>query len=74
MSDARVPQSRLVVDLQVGERLVFSDQSIEVQVVHKTGRAARLCITIPRHVRVERVQPANATPEGVAVLGPSVAV
>lgn len=74
MSDALAPQSRLVIDVQVGERLVFSDPLIEVQVVHKTGRAARLCITVPRHVRIERIQSAAAAPEGVAWVAPSVAV
>lgn len=47
-------RGRVYMDLQPGERLAFGDSGIQVEVVAKSGRASRLCITLPREVRIVR--------------------
>lgn len=49
------PTSRVLVDLHPGDTIDFvGAQIISVQVVAKSGRAARLCIVAPRDVKIER--------------------
>jgi sRNA-binding carbon storage regulator CsrA len=47
-------RGRVYMDLQPGDSLSFGQTGVTVEVVAKSGRAARLCITLPREVRIER--------------------
>lgn len=47
--------SRKWVDLHPGDRLVAG--SVEVQMVHKTGRVARVCVLAPADLSVDLVKP-----------------
>lgn len=49
-----VPTSRVLVELHPGDSLDFVGHSINVQVIAKSGRAARLCITAPRNMKIAR--------------------
>ena len=40
------------MDLQPGDRLVLGDTGIEVELVHKSGRAARLRVAAPQTVSI----------------------
>jgi len=45
--------SRLVIDVEPGDSLAIGGE-IRIDVQHKSGRAARLVIELPRDVRVDR--------------------
>lgn len=51
MSDRK---SSLVMDLQPGEALVLAGAM--VQVIHKSGRVARLRVTAPVDLKIEKVR------------------
>lgn len=40
------------MDLHPGDRLLIGDTGVEVQVVHKSGKAVRLRVVAPRAVRI----------------------
>jgi sRNA-binding carbon storage regulator CsrA len=42
------------MDLHPGERLVLGDTGVEVQVVHKSGKASRLRVVAPRSISIMR--------------------
>ena len=48
--------STLTLDVRPGEslRMTQSGACIEVQLVHKSGQLARLKVTAPREVRIEK--------------------
>jgi sRNA-binding carbon storage regulator CsrA len=46
--------SSLAIDLRPGEQLAIDDQRIVVELLEKSGRLARLRITAPRDVKIER--------------------
>ena len=46
--------SRVVMDLQPGERVSFAGTGIELEFFAKSGRIARLCFITPKVVRIER--------------------
>jgi sRNA-binding carbon storage regulator CsrA len=45
--------SSLVIDVRPGERLVV-DGAVTVELVQKSGQLARLRVTAPRDVKIER--------------------
>lgn len=47
-------RSRVHMNVEPGERLVFGDTGIEVELVGKSGRVARVCVITPRDVSIER--------------------
>lgn len=49
-----VDTSSLVIDVRPGERLVVA--SVTVELVQKSGQLARLRVTAPRDVKIERKQ------------------
>lgn len=46
--------SRVLVDLQPGERMTFAGAGITLALVQKSGRSARLCIIAPRSMKIDR--------------------
>lgn len=46
--------SRMLVDLAPGEALDFKGAGIRLEVIGKSGRCARLRITAPRSLKIER--------------------
>lgn len=65
--EALAPQaSRVVIDMQPGERLRFGGTEIEIAFVGKSGRSARLCIVAPKAVKIDRktVDPADTSMAG----------
>jgi hypothetical protein len=68
MSAGQVPDSdgrgQVCMDLRPGERLVLGGTGIEVEYVHKSGKAARLRVAAPRSVHITRrgdeLEPASA--------------
>ena len=46
--------STVHMDLQAGDKVVFSEAGIEIALVAKSGRHARLCVVSPRNMRIER--------------------
>lgn len=46
--------SQLTVDVRPGEHLLFDHGRIVVELVEKSGRLARLRVTAPRDVKIER--------------------
>ena len=64
MADATpTDTSRVCMDLQPGERVVFAGTGVEIEVVSKSGRHARLRVISPRAVRIERVLPSSRIAE-----------
>ena len=67
MADAKqTDRRRLLIDLVPGQRLSLQGQvdSATVELVHKTGRVARLCIQAPSTVSITKLQaPAPAQSE-----------
>lgn len=53
------------MDLHPGERLLLGDTGIEVEIVHKSGKAARLRVVAPRSVRITRNTPAKQLQHGI---------
>ncbi len=51
MSDGTA--STLFMDLQPGQTLVVGGD-VSVQLVHKTGRVARVRVTAPRNVKIDK--------------------
>lgn len=49
------PVSSLILDVHTGESVRIGNEHIEVQVVQKSGQLARLKITAPREIRIEKV-------------------
>ena len=48
-------ESSLTIDLVPGDRLLFSESaSVVIELVQKSGQRARLRITAPRDVKIER--------------------
>lgn len=54
MSDASM--SQMIVELRPGECLQLQKGLVNVELVHKSGRVARLYVTAPRGVTIEKVQ------------------
>ncbi len=52
-------RSSLIIDLRLGECLAMSD-GVTVELVHKSGQLARLRVTAPREVRIERLSEQQA--------------
>lgn len=50
-----VDTSSLVIDVRPGERLVVAG-GVTVELVQKSGQLARLRVTAPRDVKIERKQ------------------
>jgi hypothetical protein len=48
------PTSRVHMDVQPGERVVFGETGVAVEFVAKSGRAARVVVTMPRDVTITR--------------------
>lgn len=46
--------SILFIDLQPGQALVVGEGNVIVQLVHKTGRVARMRVTAPRDVKIDK--------------------
>ena len=46
--------SRVLVDMQPGDSLTFTEAGITVRVIAKSGRSARLCVVAPRAMKIER--------------------
>lgn len=46
--------SRVCIDLHPGERLIFPGTGIEVEVVAKSGRNARLSVVLPRSTELRK--------------------
>jgi sRNA-binding carbon storage regulator CsrA len=42
------------MDLRPGERVLLGDTGVEIEVVHKSGQAARLRVMAPRSVRITK--------------------
>jgi hypothetical protein len=55
-------RSQMIVDLQPGDAVQVGDVTMEL--VHKSGRAARLRLIAPRQVPIER-RPATDAPQPV---------
>jgi len=55
-------RSQMIVDLQPGEGVRVGD--VVVELVHKSGRAARLRLSAPRETRIDR-RPLQAEAEPV---------
>lgn len=45
--------SSLIIDVRPGERLALSD-AVTVELVQKSGQLARLRVTAPREVKIEK--------------------
>lgn len=54
--------SRVSMDIRPGGAIVFDDLGIEVILVAKSGRQARLCVSAPRSVRLTRKDPGDPGP------------
>jgi hypothetical protein len=54
MDQAVEPHSRVHMDVEPGERVVFAGTGVEVEFVAKSGRMARLIVTTPREVPITR--------------------
>ena len=48
------PLSRKLIDIREGECIAVGDGVVMVELVHKTGRQARLQISAPRDVAIEK--------------------
>jgi hypothetical protein len=46
--------SSVVMDVQQGDALQIGD--VMLQVLHKSGRAARIRVTLPRSIKIERLR------------------
>lgn len=53
MSEATRPTS-VIIDLRAGERLALHGGVVTVELMHKSGRMARLRVTAPREVLIEK--------------------
>jgi sRNA-binding carbon storage regulator CsrA len=51
--------SRVSMDIRPGGAIVFAKLGIEVTLVAKSGRQARLCVSAPRDVQVSRKDPSE---------------
>jgi sRNA-binding carbon storage regulator CsrA len=56
---------RICMDLHPGERLLIGDTGVEVEVVHKSGKAARLRVVAPRDMRISRESGAQQLQHGI---------
>lgn len=45
------------MDIRPGGAIVFDDLGIKIELIGKSGRQARLCVSAPRDVRVTRKEP-----------------
>lgn len=54
--------SSLIIDVKPGERLAMSGESV-IEVLHKSGQLARLKVTAPRSVKIERQEAEKDKPE-----------
>ena len=46
--------SRLVIDLRPGESISMSGEGV-IEMIHKSGQVARIRISAPRDVKVEKI-------------------
>lgn len=47
--------SSLIVDVKPGERILFPcADHVSVELIHKSGKSARLRVTAPREVKIEK--------------------
>lgn len=63
--------SRLVIDVEPGDSLAIGGD-VRIDVQHKSGRAARLVIELPRDVRVDRKKVDTARDKPVVSMTDSV--
>lgn len=54
MTTGSAPTSRVIMDLRPGEKISFAGTGVVVEVVSKSGRASRLCVTSPRTVAITK--------------------
>lgn len=54
LSAPAAESTRVLMDLTPGERVTFAGTGIEIEVVAKSGRHARLCVISPKRVVIER--------------------
>lgn len=46
--------SSLTLDVRPGECITIAGQQISIELVQKSGQLARLKVTAPRHVKIEK--------------------
>lgn len=46
--------TRTIWDVRPGEFLILDGKRILIELVEKSGKLARLCVTAPRDVKIER--------------------
>lgn len=56
---SKAEPSNMIFDLRPGERLSASGPVL-VELVHKSGRSARLRVQVPREVRITKIAPEPA--------------
>ncbi len=59
MAEQATPMSCKTIDIREGECVDVGGGVVMVELLHKTGRAARLQIRAPREVSVEKKTPEN---------------
>jgi sRNA-binding carbon storage regulator CsrA len=47
------------MDIRPGGSVTFPELGIEVSLIAKSGRSARLCVTSPRDIKISRKEPAD---------------
>ena len=58
--EASADTSRVCMDLEPGERVMFTGTGVEIEVMSKSGRHARLRVISPRDVIIKRVTQENS--------------
>ncbi len=58
-------RGQVCMDLHPGERLLLGDTGVEIEIVHKSGKAARLRVVAPRSVRIMRGPAAKQLQHGI---------
>lgn len=54
--------SKLIIDVRPGESLIIGGQRIVVELLEKSGKLARLRVTAPRGVKIERKETTALAP------------
>lgn len=56
-----VDLSNLTIDVRPGEKLnISAGQPVSIELIHKSGQSARLRVTAPRDVKIEKSGNGNA--------------
>ena len=63
-------QTRLMMDIRAGERVVLDGRRITINLLDKSGKVARLQICAPRDVSIEHVGADGAPPSKRDKVGP----